>query len=155
MPINPELFIPENYEKFLSARRELLAQSANMFLDSLLIDEHNQIEIYDFANRDMDNGQVIISQSDEEDLLLDVSSWMKEKGLFEGITNYELTDESGNLVMIIDLAWPQGIQLELSEPVALLINESSQNQAAVNLCGYKYFTSVEKFQAYVIAKYVA
>ena len=79
---------------------------------------------------------------------------MIDKGLSEGEINYQLTDENGNLLMIVDLAWPHGIQSELSEPLALLINESIENQEIVNRNGYKFFTDAENFKAYIETHYV-
>ena len=105
IPVGMELLKPENYEKFLTARRELLANSANAFLDSLLKeDEPNQVDIQDFSNRDINLNQTGVAIADEDEVILGVSCWMKEKGLFEGIMNYELTDDTGNLIMNIDLA---------------------------------------------------
>jgi len=150
MPIDQQLFQIENYEQFLTKRRELLAENANQFLDSLINDSAADVEIQDYANRSARD----ISLHDEEDIILDVNYWMKDQGLPEGVVNFELTDENGNLLMIIDIAWPQGIQSELSEPLALLINESDSNQEIVNRNGYKYFTSPEEFKSYIETHYL-
>lgn len=152
MPVEPELLLIENYEHFLAKRRLLLADCANDFLNMLLNSEPSHVDIQDFANRDAGNinGKIL---ADAEDIILDVSYWMKEKGLFEGIINYELVDEAGNLLMIIDIAWPQGIQTELSEPVALLLDESEQNHKIANEHGYRYFTSSDEFKTFVVAHY--
>ena len=150
MPTDQSLFMVENYEEFLGRRRELLAESTNEFLGRLLSGGAAQVEIHDFANRSVQAE----SYQEEEEVLIDVGCWMLDNGLSEGVSNYPLTGEDGVELMIIDLAWPQGIQEGLSEPVALLLNESEDNQEIVNKNGYKYFTSPESFKAYVEANYV-
>jgi len=149
MPIDQQLFQVENYEQFLTKRRELLAENANQFLDSLINNSSDDIEIQNYANRSAQD----ISLYDDEDIL-DVGQWMRDKGLPEGLANFELIDEKGNVLMIIDIAWPQGIQSELSEPLALLKNESDSNYGIVNRYGYKYFTNLEEFKSYIEAHYI-
>jgi hypothetical protein len=150
MPTDSSLFQINNYEAFLEKRRELLAESTNGFLDSLVTDSLAQVEIQDYANRTTQT----ISYQNEDDILLEVCCWMLDKGLSEGEINYQLADENGNLLTIIDLAWPHGIQSELSEPLALLLNESSENQEIVNRKGYKFFTSPGMFKEYIETHYL-
>jgi hypothetical protein len=151
MPTDMHYYQVENYEQFLGKRRELLAENANQFLNSLINDSITELEIQDYVNRTVQD----TSFQDEENSLLEVNAWMKGKGLTTGVIDFELTDEKGTLLMIIDLAWPQGIQSELSEPLALLVNEDDSNKEVANRNGYKYFTSPEEFKSYVEAHYVA
>ena len=59
---------------------------------------------------------------------------MHEQGLYEGNANFELFNlDTGNVEAIIDLAWPSGIQNGLSEPVALLINETLLVNMAIGI----------------------
>ena len=150
IPTDNQLLLVKNYEQFLLERRKLLADCANQFLDSLINDSLTQVEIQDYANRDAQTMPI----NDEEDSLHEVNQWMNDKGLLEGIINYELADENGNFLMNIDIAWPQGIQSELSEPLALLINESKQHHEMVNKNGYKYFTCAEELKTYVEVHYL-
>ena len=69
--------------------------------------------------------------------------------------NHELLDDDGNVAAIIDLAWPQGIQSGLSEPVALLLNETADMQAIVSKHGYRYYTSVPELKQYVTATFLS
>lgn len=63
---------------------------------------------------------------------------------------YELTDPTiGDVVAVLDLAWPQGLQEGLSEPAALLIDESDETLKAANRAGFRCFTSVGELQEYV------
>ena len=80
---------------------------------------------------------------------------MEAKGLKPGTTNHELIDNDGKVVAIIDLAWPQGVQSGLSEPLALLLNETAETQATVSKYGYRYYTSVHDFKEYVETIYLS
>lgn len=150
IPIENDLYKIENYEKFLEKRRELLAESTNKFLNSLITNSVAQVEIQDYANRTVQN----IPVQNEEDIISEINRWMNDKGLLEGKENYQLTNDNGELLMIIDIAWPQGIQSDLSEPVAFLINESEENQKIVNQKGYRYFTDPDDFKVYVETHYL-
>ena len=78
-----------------------------------------------------------------------VNAWVEAQGLPHGIIGHELTNpQSGAPVAVLDLAWPDGIQPGLSEPVALLLDETPELMRAANAAGYRYFTSEEAFQAY-------
>jgi len=64
--------------------------------------------------------------------------------------NQEVIDEAtGELKVIIDLAWANGLQEGLSQPVALLIDEEKEIEEAVNRAGFRFFTGFEEFQKYV------
>ena len=150
IPTDSDLMLVENYELFLQKRRELLAESTNRFLDSLVADSADQVEIIDYISLTEEGSQ----QLSEEEELLEVSLWMLDNGLPEGELNYELSEEDGNLLMIVDLAWPHGIKSDLSEPLALLIDESIENQELVNRLGYRYYTVPEDFKAYIEEEYL-
>ena len=148
IPINPELWKVENYEVFLQKRRELLARGANEFLQSLYNDSIPQTSIENFADRLAPN----VLNEEEENQLAEVSNWMEENVLNSGERNYVIED-NGNDV-ILDLAWPDGVQTGLSKPLALLLNESDDVYSAANRAGYTYLTSIQDFKEYVKANYI-
>ena len=54
--------------------------------------------------------------------------WVIDQGLPEGEMNYELCDEiTGEVIAILDLAWPDGLQEGYSQSVALLIDEDRRS----------------------------
>ena len=148
IPIDPELWKVENYEVFLQKRRELLAKGANEFLQSLYEDAVPTTNIESFTDRLAPN----VLDEDEENQLAEVAHWMEEKGLDSGERNYVI-DDNGNDV-ILDIAWPDGVQTGLSKPLALLLNETDEVCAAANRCGYTYFTNIQSFKDHVISKYI-
>jgi hypothetical protein len=50
---------------------------------------------------------------------------------------------------VFDLAWPSGIQEELSQPVAVLLNEDAATITLANQAGFRCFTSTADFRRYV------
>ncbi len=148
IPADKELWKIENYEKFLEERRNLLAAAANALLDSLYKGQMQNVPIQSFATKNYS-----AFNSEEEDIA-NVIAWVAEKGLREGTVNHELIDNDGNVVAMIDLAWPQGIQQGLSEPIALLLNESAETQSIVGKSGYRYYTDVEEFKQYITNNYL-
>jgi hypothetical protein len=69
------------------------------------------------------------------------------------VLDYEFADRvSGEQKGIFDLAWPSGVQEELSQPVAVLLNASSETLATASRAGFRCFTDVEDFRAYVRAE---
>lgn len=160
IPMDEHLWKVENYRDFLEARRELLAEAANQFLESLNPDHletpaatsEGPVATAADAQRAAYGADVLggVDSEQEEQLLLEVNQWVIQQGLPDGAYLYELTDvESGTPLAIFDLAWPQGLQESLSEPVALLIDEGPEVLAIANAYGFRYFTDVDAFKAYV------
>lgn len=149
IPMDQELWRLDNYLDFLEARRELLAEAANAFLDGLY---HGSVPQRDVMPTERAPIVVIpgsVSSQDEEQLLLDTNSWIVDQGLPEGEFMYELVNGQGNLIAVLDLAWPSGLQEGLSQPVTLLLDEPQETEQAANQAGYMFFTAVDDFRAYV------
>jgi hypothetical protein len=152
IPMDPNLWRMENYLDFLQARQMLLAEAANNFLSSLLTSPASTSVEFDQAAE----GVVAvkspggISDEAEEELLLKTNFWIMEQGLPEGELLYELTNpETGELIALLDLAWPQGLQTGFSSPVALLIDEDLETVEAANSQDFRCFTEAEAFKSYV------
>lgn len=149
IPSDPELWKVENYEKFLEERRILLAEAANALLDSLFNGTLTAMSVQPFATK-----RYTAPVSTEETEIDEMSLWMTEKGLNPGTANHELIDQSGKVIAIIDLAWPHGIQAGLSEPIALILDESADVQAIVSKYGYRYYTNIAELKAFIEETYL-
>ena len=91
-----------------------------------------------------------IKSEAEENLLLDTNIWVVEQGLPEGEMGYQLVNEqTGNLMAILDLAWPNGLQEGLSQPVALLIDEEIEVERLANREGFRTYGNIESLKQYV------
>ena len=108
----------DRYHDFLAARRELLAQAANDFLESLIEGAMPETAEISVAERAVDAVPGGITTEAEEEVLIETNEWVIDKGLPEGEFLYELTDqETGQPIAILDLAWPDGLQSGLSQPL--------------------------------------
>lgn len=150
IPMDRELWKYENYREFLAARRELLAQAANQFLDRLY---SSSIPEPETTTSVLERDAIIVPGSiadDVEDQALQAcNQWVIEQGLPAGEIAYNLVTEDGEVQAILDLAWPDGIQEGYSQPVALLLDEGDDTEAIANRAGYRFFTDIERFKTYV------
>lgn len=148
IPMDPELWRVERYRDFLEERKKLLADAANRFLAEL----HGEELRYEGpeAVRPAPAVGSGVESAEEEAALLECRDWVAERGLSEGEYLFELVDEeSGRPLAILDLAWPHGLQEELSVPVALLLNEPAEVLEVAQSQGYRCFTSIDAFKRYV------
>ncbi len=151
IPKDKELWKVENYPAFLAARRELLAEAANNYLDSLVQGIIPEVEPSPSILQRKEAAVLgNIEGVEEERDIRECNEWAISQGLPQGEFMHELCDpDSGEPLAIIDLAWPEGLQPNYSQPVALLLNEPTEIEGVVNHAGYKYFKDVESFKNYV------
>jgi hypothetical protein len=153
VPTDPELWKIERYRDFLAARRQLLAQAANSFLDSLLAGTIKAEPVTAPVTEGVAPVVALpggVEDEAEERLIQECNEWIVSQGLPRGEYTYELLDPiTSQPSAILDLAWPRGLQEGLSQPVALLIDENLETEAAANSAGFRFFTDVEDFRDYV------
>lgn len=151
IPMDEHLWKLENYLDFLEARKELLTKEANLRLAGLLHGETRWLE-GPVAVSEPRPSVIVggITSEEEEEQLEELNEWMESCGLPRGTISYDFADENtGEQRAVFDLAWPEGIQEELSEPVAVLLNESKENIALASSAGFRCFTSPAEFKHYV------
>jgi hypothetical protein len=150
IPNDPELWRIECYRDFLAARRELLAQAANHFLDSLIAGTAVAYEELEAPIIIAERPPVEPVEDDEERIIRECQEWVESVGFARGEESHELVDpRTGEQLAILDLGWPNGLQEELTEPVALLVNETAEVETVAGAMGFRFFTEVEAFQNYV------
>ncbi|MDY0104557.1 MAG: DUF262 domain-containing protein [Lentimicrobium sp.] len=151
IPMDKNLWKIENYLDFLNERQALLAEETNKRMAELLHGEGQWLEGPAPAPMQMINGG-ITTESEEKEIEA-LIEWISEKKLPDGILLYDFSDpETGQQKAIFDLAWPNGIQEELSQPVAVLLNESNEILSIANNAGFRCFTSVKDFKQYIITE---
>lgn len=155
IPQDPELWRIDRYRDFLAARQELLAAEANRRLESLL---HGDLRWMAGAAAPPPTPQAAfggVTSPEEEAEIAAVNDWLAARGLPRGVVSCDLTDDvTGEQVAVLDVAWPLGIQEELSQPVALLLNEPNETLARASQAGYRCFTSVSEFKQFVERSYL-
>ena len=155
IPMDPELWRIENYREFLEARRALLAEETNKRLTELLHGDTHWLERLSAPVEEPPSAvspEVIggISSEEEEQELEALNGWIAEQGLPQGQLAYAFADEdTGEQKAVFDLAWPNGIQAGLSQPVAVLLNEGGDVIALASGAGYRCFTTPTDFRQYV------
>ncbi len=153
IPMDERLWKVENYLEFMEARKELLAQEANKRMRELLHGDERWLE--GDAVKVQPQYSAGIETDAEEQELQQVNAWVQAKGLAPGVLAFEYADPAGMPRAVFDLAWPQGLQAELTQPVVLLLNEPMETIAIASGAGYRCFTSREAFQQYVLSEILA
>ena len=127
VPNEQDLWSVDKYREFLAERHRLLAEAANAFLHSL----HSGVLPTPVE-------RAVSTSTDEDNAILDVlSAFVVENGLPPGEFGYEIVDPVTNeLVATLDLAWPNGLQAGLSDPIAVLVHEDNQVRKAANDAGF-------------------
>jgi hypothetical protein len=150
IPMNKELWKIENYPQFLEARKQLLAKEANERLKELLHGEDHWLE----GRQEAPFSETVVlggfSSDQEEQELEALNVWVKDKGFPKGDLAYDYSDpESGQQLAVLDLVWPNGLQKELSQPVAVLLNEGDNVLSLASQAGFRCFTAIYDFKRYV------
>ena len=154
IPMDRELWEVENYSRFLDARRLLLADAANGLLAELRHEAPAPVApaapvgaAPDKAIAEPIPGGV--ADDDEEAALRGLMDWVRRNDLPDGEYEYELADPiTGEPLAVLDLAWPDGLQPEYSEPVAVLLDEGPETLQIANDHGFRHFISIDAFRRY-------
>lgn len=149
VPMDRELWSVERYLDFLEARRELLARAANEFLDELRGGLGDPIDLED--GRPVAASVESEELGDEEREIRDARRWVIERGLAAGEIDFELVDEkTGELRATLDLAWPDGVQPGLTQPLALLLDEGAEVEEVAGRHGFRFFTSSDSLKSFIL-----
>jgi hypothetical protein len=151
IPTDPTLWKIQNYRDFLEARKALLASEANRRMEELL---HGETRWLEGPAAFTPSPPVVvrggITSEAEEEALEELNEWIVTQGLPLGFLAYDFADpETGEQKAVFDLAWPNGIQEELSQPVAVLLNETADTLSIASQAGFRCFTETEDFKRYV------
>ena len=91
----------------------------------------------------------ITSEAEEEEIHA-INEWVESQGLPRGVVAFDFADpQSGEQRAVFDLAWPNGLQEELSQPVAVLLHEDAATIKAASEAGFRAFADVQSFKRYV------
>ncbi len=153
IPDDPALWKIERFRDFLEARKVLLAEELNGRMESLL---HGDLRWLAGTATVTATPPVVvggISTEQEETELVVLNEWVEAQGLPRGILTYDFADQqSGQQIAVFDLVWPTGIQEELSQPVAVLLNEDAATITLASQAGFRCFTDGDSFRRYVAAE---
>ena len=151
IPMDPELWRVERFRDFLEARKMLLAAELNQRMEELLHGDTRWLERA-AAPAVASSATVVggINSEEEEAELEALSGWMESLGLPRGTLAHDFADpQTGEQQAVFDLAWPNGIQEELSQPVVVLLNEEPSTIALASQAGFRCFSDTASFRKYV------
>lgn len=150
IPDDPKLWKLENFRSFLEERKKLLAEEVNKRMEELL---HGDLRWLEGSVAPISAPVPIvggITSEEEEQQVEALNRWMDAHGLPHGTVSFDFSDaETGEQRAVFDLAWPNGIQEELSQPVALLLNEPGEVIAIASQAGYRCFQTVADLKRYI------
>jgi hypothetical protein len=156
IPMDPALWKMDRFRDFLEARKSLLAAEVNRRMEELL---HGDIKwLGGPAAVVSEAGQIGggVSSEEEQETLDGLNNWLEEQGLPRGELSFTYCNpETNEPQAIFDLAWPNGIQEELSSPVAVLLNEGNDVLSMASQAGFRCFTGVPEFRRYVMVDILA
>jgi hypothetical protein len=137
IPADPALWQVDRYVDFLDARRQLLAATANDFLDSLL-EGSVADEVVPLA-RPAEISEADPSEGDVEQLLSD----LKSHSIVYPQRNVQIDDpETGRVLAIAEAFWPDGLQPGRGEPTVLELDPDTSDIERLQAIGYRVFTSL-------------
>ena len=156
IPTDPALWKIEKFREFLEARKALLSAELNRRMEELLHGDTRWLAGPTAAMPAVVAVGGSITSEEEEEQLEALNDWMEAQGLPRGVLAYDFADAAtGEQKAVFDLAWPNGVQEELSQPVAVLLNESTETIGIASQAGYRCFTTTEEFRRYVESEILA
>lgn len=154
IPADPALWKIERFRDFLEARKALLADELNRRMEELLHGDTRWLAGPAAALSAPATHGGITSEAEEEELHA-INDWVESQGLPRGVVAFDFADpQSGEQRAVFDLAWPSGLQEELSQPVAVLLHEDAATIKAASEAGFRAFTDSKSFKRYVESEVV-
>jgi len=147
IPLDKKLWKIENYREFLSARRELLANAANGFLDSLLAGSADELALIKLTPvEDEDTAE---RNADLNKLLLELS----EYGVSAPELNVEIYHpETQELLGIAEAFWPNGLQPGIGEPVILELDKREIDEEKMDDLDARVFYTIRALKRHVVSR---
>lgn len=147
IPLDKKLWKIENYREFLSARRELLANAANGFLDSLLAGSADELALIKLTPvEDEDTAE---RNADLNKLLLELS----EYGVSAPELNVEIYHpETQELLGIAEAFWPNGLQPGIGEPVILELDKREIDEEKMDDLDARVFYTIRALKRHVASR---
>ena len=143
IPTDSELWKIERYPEFLAARRELLAAATNHLLVSLAAGTVTEVG----AGASPRPGPEPV---DEDPMLVEIENLATVLGIATPELHFEVVDEeSGELLVMADLAWPNGVQPGRTEPVAFLLEPDEEMETRLGELDYRFFVERKHLMRYL------
>ena len=144
LPQDPGLWRVERYRDFLAARRELLAEAAQSFLERLRDGAGEEVDLQPLPVTDEQAADPRAFQVRR--LLEDLA----EAGYAEPEPNTAISDPlNGRVLAEAEAFWPDGLQRGIGKPVVLELDPGQADLPRLQELGYEVFTSVDSLRGFV------
>jgi Protein of unknown function DUF262 len=148
IPEDPALWSVERYPDFLAARRELLAEAANVLLGQL------RTGAAPGAGETLERQSILVDSLDDQDARLNevmgLIAELADLGCAEPATDCEVSDPaSGQVIAVAEACWPEGLQPGQGSPVVLELDPEESDLDRLKELGYEVFISIESLRGYV------
>jgi len=144
IPLDKGLWTMDRYPEFLAARRELLAEAANSFLENLI-----KGSVTD--SKPQPRGQVM-AETDEDPREQEVTKMLELLAAHAVVLpqrDVEIYDPSGHLIAVAEAYWPDGLQPGRGEPTMLELDHERSDIERLQALGYRVFTSTRALVTFV------
>lgn len=145
IPADETLWKLENYLDFLAARRELLAEAAQSFLEGLRSGTESA------GTAELSPMQVVSEESDDARAVQvrELVDEMLRLGYAEPRTDAEIADpDTGRALAVAEAYWPDGLQPGQGAAVILELDPDAADLPRLEELGYEVFTSVDALLGY-------
>jgi hypothetical protein len=148
IPADPTLWTIDRYKDFLEARRDLLADAANNFLDELRAGHAGA------AAATLVRLAPPVDSDDESDnygaQVAQVVQQLLDEGCTRPLLDTEIADpETGHQLAIAEAYWPDGLQPGLGNPVVLELDGEESDLERLAELGFDVFTTTQALLGYV------
>lgn len=149
IPEDPELRNVNRYRDFLEARRQLLADAANGFL--------NELRGGTAASQAARLTPMTVIAEDEGDMravnVRELVVYLRALGYMEPLLDSEIADpETGAVLAIAEAHWPDGLQSGQGNAVVLELDPDQADLARLQELGYEVFTSTDSLRGYALRR---
>jgi hypothetical protein len=145
IPQDRALWRIECYVDFLAARRDLLANAANAFLDQLRSGSAPSAQLQ------LERRAIVVDDPDaRRDQATALVAELVELGCADPAVDCEVSDPAtGDVLAIADACWPEGLQPGQGDPVILILDPEDADLPRLKELGYQVFISAESLGGYV------
>jgi hypothetical protein len=144
IPMGKDLWKVENYPRFLEARRQLLADAANRFLNELINPSSQEENDY---SEELTLETIAVSDHTQEPELKELIGWIRQHQLPLPELHTEVVHpETGRPLTVVDAVWAKGIQEGLSQPAVFLLEEDKEQVLLLQKAGFEVYTSMEELK---------
>ena len=145
IPLDKKLWKIENYREFLTARRELLANAANGFLDSLLAGSADELALIKLTP--VEDEDTTERNTDLSKLLIELAEY--------GVCAPELTvevyhPETQEMLGIAEAFWPNGFQPGIGEPIILEMDKREVDVEKMGDLDARVFYTLKSLKRYAL-----